>query len=203
MRVGRVGLLRRSSEKSRRSTVKILQSLSRSATRKSAAAARSIGRQAYLRFSSRIRGMSLESSGSRRTAPRSSISHSASCARGRSNKWYIASTNEGQTVASGSRNSARAAAHLARCWSPLWTNATSGPASIRINSAAVDVCEARRAATSLFGALRISAASQGTPGRLSWRPPVPSVRSLGRLHAHFQKVLEIGGAPRLKAADAW
>ena len=78
MRVGRVGLLRRSSEKSRRSTVKILQSLSRSATRKSAAAARSIGGQAYLRFSSRIRGMSLESSGSRRTAPRSSISHSAS-----------------------------------------------------------------------------------------------------------------------------
>src|ERR1700687_2886528 len=80
--VGRTRPCSRYTEKSRRSTVKIFRIPSRSATRRIAASARSIGRLAYLRISSRIRGASPTSSAKSCKAPRSRISQRASCARG-------------------------------------------------------------------------------------------------------------------------
>src|SRR5882762_6905482 len=75
---GRVRPCSLCTEKACRSTVKIFLMPSRSATRRSVASARSMGRLAYLRMSSRIRVTSPESSGRSCKAPRSSISQRAS-----------------------------------------------------------------------------------------------------------------------------
>ena len=137
-------LCKRYTEKSFRSTVKILRTPSRSATQINAASAKSIDRSAYLRISSRILGKSPVSKGSNCTAPLSSISQSASCARGRSARRYMASVSGGQIVPRGSRTRWRTETHLLWCWSLASSRATKAPASTSIKIDSGDASKAVR-----------------------------------------------------------